>query len=142
MRHRPGTVPGRQAGRRDRGLRAPGGGADPLARPAPADRRPPEGHAMVVGISVFEIHLPAARSLKQKRQVVRSLIERIHQRFRVSIAETGFHDLHQRAEIGIATIAMNETEGRRQMDVIRQLIDDEPRVCLLNWDPQLLEEMR
>jgi len=97
---------------------------------------------MVVGISVFEIHLPAARSLKQKRQVVRSLIERIHQRFRVSIAETGFHDLHQRAEIGIATIAMNETEGRRQMDVIRQLIDDEPRVCLLNWDPQLLEEMR
>ena len=54
---------------------------------------------MIVGISVFELHLPSSRSLKDKRRVVKSLVERIHQRFRVSVAETGFHDLHQRSEI-------------------------------------------
>jgi uncharacterized protein YlxP (DUF503 family) len=34
--------------------------------------------------------------------VVKGMIERIHQRFRVSIAETDFHDLHQRSEIAVA----------------------------------------
>ena len=58
---------------------------------------------MVVGVSIFELHLPAAQSLKQKRKVIKSLIDRVHHRFRVSIAETDFHDLHQRCEISIAT---------------------------------------
>ena len=61
---------------------------------------------MVVGVSVFELHLPASRSLKEKRRVVKSFVERLHERLRVSVAETGFHDLHQRAEIGVAAVAV------------------------------------
>ena len=57
---------------------------------------------MVVAIAVLELHLPGSRSLKDKRRVVKSLIDRMHARFRVSVAETEYHDLHQRAEIGIA----------------------------------------
>lgn len=94
---------------------------------------------MVVGVSVFELHVPAARSLKEKRKIVKSLIDRIHRRFRVSIAETGFHDLHQRAEISIAAVALNEGEGRRLMDAIRSLIDAEPGATLTYWDPDLIE---
>ena len=59
---------------------------------------------MLIGISIFELHLPQSRSLKEKRKVVKSLIDRIHRRFRVSIAETDFHDLHQRTEMAIAAI--------------------------------------
>ena len=94
---------------------------------------------MVVGISVFELHVPAARGLKEKRKVVKSLIDRIHRRFRVSIAETDLHDKHQRAEIAIAAVALNEREGRRLMDSIRDLIDTEPAAMLTHWEPQLLE---
>ena len=94
---------------------------------------------MVVGISVFELHIPGARSLKQKRKVVKGLIDRIHHRFRVSIAETDFHDLHQRSELGIAVVALDETNGRRLMDKIRELIDSEPESMLSFWDPQYLE---
>lgn len=97
---------------------------------------------MVVGVSIFELHLPEARSLKQKRRVIKSLIERVHNRFRVSIAETDHHDLHQRTEIGIAMIARSDSDGRRRMDSIRDLIDQEHEAVLTQWDPQYLEEMR
>lgn len=94
---------------------------------------------MVIGISIFELHVPAARSLKQKRKVIRSLIDRIHQRFRVSIAETDYHDLHQRSEITLAAVAQSESEGLKIMDVVRDLIDSQPEAQLLMWDPQILE---
>lgn len=95
---------------------------------------------MVVGISVFELHLPACRSLKGKRKVVKGLIDRVHHRFRVSIAETGFHDLHQRSEITIAIVSQSEYELDRIMDEIRAVIDaTEPEAFLTRWEPQTLE---
>lgn len=96
---------------------------------------------MVVGVSIFELHLPAARSLKAKRRVVKGLIDRVHKRFRVSIAETDHHDLHQRSEISIAAIARSPSDGDRLMNAIRNLIDELPEAVLTRWDPQFLEEM-
>jgi uncharacterized protein len=95
---------------------------------------------MIVGISVFELHLPASRSLKDKRRVVKSLIERVHQRYRISVAETGFHDLHQRAEIAIAAVvAGGESEMEKLMEGIRNLVESETEVYLTHWEPQMLE---
>ena len=94
---------------------------------------------MVVGVSIFELHIPESRSLKHKRKVNKSLVDRVHRRFRVSIAETDHHDLHQRAEVSIAAIARSPTDGQRLMDSIRDLIDAEPAAQLTHWDPQLLE---
>jgi uncharacterized protein YlxP (DUF503 family) len=95
---------------------------------------------MIIGISVFELHLPASRSLKDKRRVVKSLIERLHQRFRVSIAETDFHDLHQRAEIAIAVVvAGGESEMDKMMEQMRDIVESDPEVYLTRWDPQILE---
>jgi len=98
--------------------------------------------SMSVGISSFELHLPSSRSLKDKRRVVKSLVERIHQRFRVSIAETDFHDLHQRAEIGLAAVANGEPELQRLLDEVRGMVDTVPEVFLTRWDPQILSEMQ
>lgn len=94
---------------------------------------------MVVAVSVCELHLPGARSLKQKRKVVRSLIERMHSRYRLSVAETDYHDLHQRAEIGIAAITLSMSEAQKLMDRLRELIDSEPELYLTHWEPQLME---
>lgn len=95
---------------------------------------------MIVGISVFELHLPSSRSLKDKRRVVKSLIDRVHQRYRVSIAETDFHDLHQRAEIAVAVVAAGgEMEMDRMMEEMRNLVESDPGVYLTRWDPQILE---
>lgn len=95
---------------------------------------------MIVGIAVLELHLPQARSLKEKRQVVRSLIDRMHRRYRVSVAETSFHDLHQRAEIGIAAVGRSEREIDELLADLRRLADSEPAAMVVQWQPQLLEE--
>lgn len=97
---------------------------------------------MIVGISSFELHLPASRSLKDKRRVVKSLVDRIHQRFRVSIAETDFHDLHQRAEISMAVVTNREAEMENLMEEIRSLVENVPEAYLTRWDPQILEGAR
>lgn len=94
---------------------------------------------MVVAIAVCELHLPAARSLKEKRRVVKSLVEKIHRRYRVSVAETGFQDLHQRAEIAIAAVANGEGEINQLMQQLRAIIDGEEEALVTFWEPQFLE---
>jgi uncharacterized protein YlxP (DUF503 family) len=95
--------------------------------------------SMIVGIVSCELHLPESRSLKDKRRVVKSLVDRIFQRYRVSIAETGFQELHQRAEISIAVVTQKEAELNKLMEHIRDLLDSQPEVYLTRWEPQLLE---
>ena len=97
---------------------------------------------MIVGISSFELHLPASRSLKDKRRVVKSLVDKIHQRFRVSVAETDFHDLLQRAEISMAAVTNREGEMENLMEEIRSLVENQPEAFLTRWDPQILEGVR
>jgi hypothetical protein len=97
---------------------------------------------MVIAVAICELHLPHSRSLKSKRRVVKSLVERIHQRYRVSVAETQFHDLHQRAEISIAAVAQREGELTAMFQKLRDLIESEPEAILTHWQPQFLESTR
>ena len=97
---------------------------------------------MVVAISVFELHLPSSRSLKEKRRVVKSLTERLYRRHRVSVAETDYHDLRQRAEIGVASVNASRRQLEKQMDAIRRLVDEQQEAVLLGWEPQYLEASR
>ena len=94
---------------------------------------------MVFAVSVCELQVPASRSLKHKRKVVRSLVDRIHARFRVSIAETGHHDLHQRAQIGIAAVHQSEQEIETMMEAIRSILETTEGAVVLAWESQILE---
>ncbi len=94
---------------------------------------------MTFALVVARLHLPGVRSLKQKRRVVKSLMDRIHQRYRVSIAETGFHDTHQRAEIALAMVHRNQHEVERLLDAVRRIFDLQPDAELTEWLPELVE---
>ncbi|MBN2205811.1 MAG: DUF503 domain-containing protein [Candidatus Aminicenantes bacterium] len=59
---------------------------------------------MVIGVVRLEFFLPYARSLKDKRMFLQSLKDRLRSRFNVAIAELGFHDVWQRAQVGIVTL--------------------------------------
>jgi uncharacterized protein YlxP (DUF503 family) len=72
---------------------------------------------VVVGVMTWELHLAACQSLKDKRQVLKSLKDRLHNRFNVSAAETAHHDLWQRAEI---TVCVVSTDRHHAADVLRQ----------------------
>ncbi len=60
--------------------------------------------SMVVGVCCIRLVLHGNRSLKGKRKVVKSLIEKVKHRYNVSIAEVGSNDDLVRAEIGFATV--------------------------------------
>lgn len=64
---------------------------------------------MFVGVLRFSLDIPGARSLKDKRSVVRSLKERIQGRLKVSIAEIGVLDDPRRATLGVAVVSNDST---------------------------------
>ncbi len=61
--------------------------------------------APVIGLITIELHFPEAGSLKAKRMVVKSIKERLRQRFNVAVAETGYLELWQRSELAAVTVA-------------------------------------
>lgn len=69
---------------------------------------------MLVGICTIRILLFESNSLKEKRHIVKSVIERVKSRFNVSIAEVGELDKWQVAEIGFSCV----TNSRRHADEI------------------------
>ncbi len=60
---------------------------------------------MFVGVLELVFHIPHARSLKEKRAVVRRFRDRVRARFDVSVAEVGAQDLHQRAVFGVSVVS-------------------------------------
>ena len=95
---------------------------------------------MVVGVVVCELHIPGARSLKEKRKVVKGLVERAHRRFRVSVGETDFHDLHQRAEISMAAVGRRESEVEKILASLRRLFEGQGEAFVSSWEESLLHE--
>ncbi len=69
---------------------------------------------MQVGICTMRIHLYGVGSLKEKRHIVKSVIERVKARFNVSIAEVGEMDKWQIAEVGFSCVS----NSRRHVDEI------------------------
>jgi uncharacterized protein YlxP (DUF503 family) len=59
---------------------------------------------MVIGLLTLDLHFPGARSLKDKRQALRSLEQRIRNRFNVSIAEVEHQDLWQRSRLAVVSV--------------------------------------
>jgi hypothetical protein len=72
---------------------------------------------VIVGVMTWELHLDGCRSLKDKRHVLRSLKDRLRQRFNVSVAETDHNDLWQRAEL---TVCVVSNERAHAEDMLRQ----------------------
>lgn len=67
---------------------------------------------LFVGLAELDLHLPGARSLKDKRHDVRSLLERLRHRFTVLVVESDYQDLHQRAGIAISSLATGGEAAR------------------------------
>jgi uncharacterized protein len=63
---------------------------------------------MPVGLLTLELHIADARSLKDKRQILRSLKDRLRRKFNIAIAELDFHDVWQSSTVGIVTLSNAE----------------------------------
>jgi uncharacterized protein YlxP (DUF503 family) len=69
----------------------------------------------------IDLHLPAARSLKEKRSVIRRLQSRLRGELGVSVAEVGHQNLWQRCTLGVAIACGDEVTGRKVVQDVERI---------------------
>ncbi len=91
---------------------------------------------MIVAIGTFEMHFPEVHSLKEKRQILRCLLDRVKARFNASIAEVEHNDLWQRGSIGVAMVANDRGLLEKMAARIEEILADHAQVEIVDfyWD--------
>ncbi|HXZ20813.1 MAG TPA: DUF503 domain-containing protein [Candidatus Acidoferrales bacterium] len=80
---------------------------------------------MPIGLLTLEIYIPDARSLKDKRQVLRSLKDRLRRQFNIAIAELDHQETWQRALVGVVTIS---PDTRHLEDSLEKVANESERL--------------
>lgn len=78
---------------------------------------------MVIGVCTLQISIPFAMSLKEKRQVVKSLIARVRNEFNVAINEVDDQDIWQSAVLGMACVSTSQGYAHGQLEAVIKFID-------------------
>lgn len=79
---------------------------------------------MFVGFARLALSIPGAGSLKDKRQVVRKVVERLKARFNASVSEVGDNDLWQRAALGLAVVGNDSAFVRECLDKAVRFVEE------------------
>jgi hypothetical protein len=86
---------------------------------------------MVVGIIGWELEMIGCQSLKEKRRVLKSLKDRLHNRFNVSVAETAHQDLWQRAELTASFVAGEAAQADAILEQLDRFVASEYRARII-----------
>ena len=93
---------------------------------------------MIIGVASVELIIPESNSLKDKRQVLRSLLEGVRQRFNVSAAEVEHQDLWRRAGLGFACVSNDQQFTDQVLSKVLSWIEQNPRVNVVNVEIEFL----
>jgi uncharacterized protein YlxP (DUF503 family) len=85
---------------------------------------------MITGIMTAQLHLFGIGSLKEKRSIIKSLVERLKSRFNISVAEVDFNDSKVKAMVGIAIVSNDSRFIGQQFDKIINFIRNDGRFSL------------
>ncbi len=77
---------------------------------------------MFVGVARFELFIPEATSLKDKRSVLRSVTATVTKKFNVSIAEVDHQNLWQRAALGISCVSQTMGQCRKVLQEVEKAV--------------------
>jgi uncharacterized protein YlxP (DUF503 family) len=86
---------------------------------------------MIVGVIVWELEVHGCQSLKEKRSVLKSLKDRLHGRYNISVAETGHQELWQRAELSACVVSNARRHAESVLDEADRLVNAEPRARVM-----------
>ena len=86
----------------------------------------------------WELEIFGCQSLKEKRSVVKSVKDRLHDRFNVSVAETGHQDVWQRAELTACVVAGERKIAESVMQNADTLVASEARARIIQTYRQFL----
>ncbi|MBN2574885.1 MAG: DUF503 domain-containing protein [Deltaproteobacteria bacterium] len=95
---------------------------------------------MTVGIARLTLFLPEARSLKEKRMVLRRVKDRAQQKFNLAIAEVGENDVWQRAVLGVAVLGSGRRFVESALDEVVRFVRDQAEVTNVEREIQTMND--
>ena len=94
---------------------------------------------MKVGVSQITLHLPACHSLKDKRQVLQSIITRTRQKYEVAIAEVDEQDHWQIAKLGVSCVSNSSQHIDEVLERVQHFIEEtRPDVIVTNTEVEII----
>jgi uncharacterized protein YlxP (DUF503 family) len=93
---------------------------------------------MTIGVLTVSIEIPGSASLKDKRQVLRSVLDVLRAKFNVSAAELERQDSRQFAAIGVSSISNDKVFTGQVLESVRAKIESDPRIVVLDYSIEFL----
>ena len=81
---------------------------------------------MITTSAKLTFYISHAASLKDKRQVCRSLVDKARQRFNASISEVATQEAHQTLTIGVAVVSGDAAHAQRSLDEVIRFMEEHP----------------
>ncbi len=94
---------------------------------------------MYVASLTVDLHLPASHSLKDKRSLLRPILEGCRRRFAVAAAEVGHQDLWQRSTLGMAVVSGSAGHAEEVLDAVERFVWSFPEVEVTSLGRNWLE---
>jgi uncharacterized protein len=79
---------------------------------------------MIIGVSQITLHLPGSQSLKDKRQIIKSVMARVRNRFEVAIAEVEEQDRWQIAILGVSCVSNSGQHAGEILGHVQRFIEE------------------
>jgi len=92
---------------------------------------------VVVGRLEVTVNIPSARSLKDKRRVIKSLITRIRNQFNAAVAEVGENDKWQICRLGAAVVSNQKEHANSQLSAIVNMMEREYEIILVDYSIEI-----
>lgn len=93
---------------------------------------------MVAGILLIHFRIHDCNSLKTKRKIVKSIIQRLKNTYNASVSEVGANDNHHKAEIGVAIIGNDRRTINSKLDKIIDMAEDLGLAELLDTEIEII----
>jgi uncharacterized protein YlxP (DUF503 family) len=88
---------------------------------------------MFIGVCTIEMHIPDSGSLKDKRHALRSLKDKIRNKFNVSVAEVEDNDLWQKITLAVAAVSNDKSHLNKTLDHVLNMVRGVPEISLLDY---------
>ncbi|HEU4798517.1 MAG TPA: DUF503 domain-containing protein [bacterium] len=92
---------------------------------------------MIVGVLRVELSLPGSNSLKDKRRLLKSLLDRLHQSFNVSAAEIDHQDNWRQAEVGVSCVSNEAAHANSVLSKVLTVVERETEMILTGVEMEL-----
>ncbi len=93
---------------------------------------------MVIGVCRIVLSIDEAFSLKEKRHIVKSIIDRLKSRFNASVAEVDLNDRWKNAVIGFACVSNQTAHADSMMANIVNFVENDARAVLVDYSTEII----